>query len=135
MRRALIAIVLVAASLPSACGGDGGGGSGDLAPGKLFDPADVMGCLRNQGFAIERKRTDTGIDYTIRRRDGRNSIDVGAEATASDAADREQEWRMLADQAGIEDAQDYYFRYGNLLLGYERVPSEAFRRTVERCLG
>ena len=133
MRRALIAIVLAAALLPAGCGDDGG--SGDLAPGKLFDPADVTGCLRNQGFAVERLRTDTGIDFTVRRRDGRNSIDVAVERSASDAADREQEWRKLAGDAGVDDAQDYYFRYGNLILGYERVPSKAFRRNVERCLG
>lgn len=133
MRRALIPVALVAAMLPAACGGDSGG-RGDLAPGKLFDPVDVTGCLRGEGFAVEPHRTDTGIDFTIRRRDGRNSIDVGVERSASEAADREGEWKGLADEAGVEDAQDYYFRYGNLILAYERIPSATFRQKVERCL-
>ncbi len=134
MRRALVPIFLAAALLAAGCGDDGAG-KGDLAAGKLFDPADVTRCLRGQGLSVERHPTDTGIDFTVRRRDGRNSIDMAVEQSASDAADREQEWMGLASDAGIENAQDYYFRYGNLLLGYERVPSEAFRRTVERCLG
>jgi hypothetical protein len=133
MRRALVPIVLTAALLAAGCGDDGGG-RGDLAPGKLFDPADVTSCLRAQRLAVERHPTDTGIDYTVRRRDGRNSIDMAVERSAADAADREQEWRKLAADAGIDNAQDYYFRYGNLLLGYARVPSDAFRRNVERCL-
>ena len=134
MRRALFPTVLAAALLAAGCGDDGGG-KGDLAAGKLFDPADVTRCLRAQGLSVERHPTDTGIDYTVRRRDGRNSIDMAVERSVADAADREEEWRKLAGDAGIESAEDYYFRYGNLLLGYARVPSEAFRRTVERCLG
>jgi hypothetical protein len=137
VRRALITIACAAALLPLGCGGDGdsdGDGSRDLAAGKLFDPADVTRCLRAQGFGAVPNRTDTGVDFTVHRRDGRNTIDVGVEQTAAAAADLEKEWRELADQAAIENPSAYYFRYGNLMLGYERVPSAEFRRKVERCL-
>jgi hypothetical protein len=135
MRRAFTLLLLVTALPVGACGGDGEGGSGDLAPGKVFDQAEVTRCLRGQGYRIERVPTDAGVDFTVRRRDGRNSIDVAVERTSGAAEAREQEWRKLAAEAGVEDAGAYYFHYGNVLLGFERVPSEAFRQEVERCLG
>ena len=132
MRRALIPVVLAGAML-AACGGEDDG-RGDLAQGKLFDPGDVTSCLRDEGFSVEPQRTDIGVDLTVRRPDGRNSIDVGVERSATDAAEREKAWRKLAEDAGVDNAQAYYFRYGNLILGYERAPSERFRQKVERCL-
>ena len=133
MRRALIGSIAVLVAVLPACGSDSDG-KGDLASGKLFDPVDVTRCLRGEGFSVDAPQSGLEIDFTVRRPDGRNSIDVGVEPTASDAADREKEWRKLADEAGVEDAQSYYFRYGNLVLGYERIPTGAFRRKIERCL-
>ena len=125
--------VLVALVL-AACGGDGGGGRGDLAEGKVFDASAVKSCLRDAGFRIEPRVTDTGIDFTVRWRSGANNADVAVEREPGDAEAREGEWRQLAEQAGIENAGDYYFRYGNVLLGYARLPGEADGARIERCL-
>ena len=125
--------VLVALVL-AACGGDGDGGRGDLADGKVFDAFAVKSCLRDAGFRIEPHVTDTGIDFTVRWRSGANNADVAVERAPGDAEAREGEWRQLAEQAGIENAGDYYFRYGNVLLGYARLPGEADRARIERCL-
>jgi hypothetical protein len=123
--------VLVALLL-AACDGDGG--RGDLADGKVFDASAVKSCLRDAGFRIEPQVTDTGIDFTVRWRSGANNADVAVERAPGDAEAREGEWRQLAEQAGIENAGDYYFRYGNVLLGYARLPGEADRARIERCL-
>ena len=34
----------------------------------------------------------------------------------------------------MENIDDYYFRYGNVIVAYERVPSESDRAKLERCL-
>ena len=115
------------------CGG-GDDGNGDLANGKVFEPAAVKGCLRGQGFRIEPRETDIGIDFTVRWRSGLNNADVAVERDPGAAESREQEWKKLADEAGIDNIDTYYFRYGNILIGYEKVPSKADRARIERCL-
>ena len=127
-------VVPVAASLAFVgCGGDDGD-KGDLAAGKVFEQGQVQRCLRQKRLRIERRQTDTGIDLTARWRSGFNSVDVAVEATPADAADREQEWKHLAEQAQIEDAGSYYFRYGNVLVGFERTPDERDRALIDSCL-
>ena len=39
----------------------------DLADGKVFDQSDLTDCLRDQDFRIDRRGTDTGIDFTARQ--------------------------------------------------------------------
>jgi hypothetical protein len=43
-------------------------------------------------------------------------------------------WKQIAGEAGIEDLDSYYFRYGDILIGYEKVPGEPDKTRVERCL-
>ena len=116
------------------CGGGDDGGNGDLANGKVFDPAAVKSCLREQGFRIEPRETDIGIDFTVRWRSGLNNADVAVERDPGAAESREQEWKKLANEAGIDNIDNYYFRYGNLLFGYAKVPGKADRARIERCL-
>jgi len=118
----------------AACGGGDNGGSGDLAKGKAFDQSELERCLRGARLRVEPRDTDTGIDFTARSRSGLISADFGVERTADDAEARENAWRKLAEQAQVENIDDYYFRYGNVVVAYERVPSKATRATVERCL-
>ena len=87
----------------------------------MFDPAAVKSCLREQGFRIEPRETDIGIDFTVRWRSGLNNADVAVEQDPGAAESREQEWKKLADEAGIDNIDTYYFRYGNILIGYEKV--------------
>ncbi len=133
MRRAPILFLLVASLLPAACGG-GDDGKGDLANGKVFDQAAVQSCLRDQDFRIEPRETDTGIDFTARSPSGLITADIAVERTPDAAKTREDAWKELAAQAEIENIDDYYFRYGNILIGYERVPSERDQAPIERCL-
>jgi hypothetical protein len=119
--------------LIAGCGG-GDGGKGDLASGKVFDEGALKSCLREQGFRVEPHKTDTGIDFTARSRSGLVSTDIAVERTPAAAKTREDAWKELAAQAGVENADEYYFRYGNVIVAYERVPSESALATVERCL-
>ena len=98
-------------------------GSDDLAKGKLFDQADVQRCLHGGGYRIERRNTDTEIDFTARSRSGAVTVDFGVESGPDQAEAREAAWTKLAEQAEVENAGDYYFRYGNVVAAYERVPS------------
>ena len=125
--------MLLSLSLAS-CGDGDGGGSRDLAVGKTFDAAELRGCLRDQNWRIEPRVTDTGIDFTTRSRSGLISADVAVERTPADAQQREDSWKELATDAGVENIDDYYFRYGNVIVGFERVPSAADRAPIERCL-
>ena len=133
MRRAPIMLLLVASLLPAACGG-GDDGKGDLANGKVFDQAELQSCLRDQRWRVESRGTDTGIDFTARSPGGLISADIAVEPTPDDAKAREDAWKDLAAQSGVENIDDYYFRYGNVLTAYERVPSEGDRAPIERCL-
>ena len=134
MRRGSILFLLIASLLPVACGGGGGDGKGDLANGKVFDQRELQSCLRGDGFRIEPRNTDSGIDFTARSRDGLVSADIGVESGPDQAKAREDAWRKLAEDAQVENIDDYYFRYGNVVVAYERVPSEADRASIERCL-
>jgi hypothetical protein len=135
MRRALVLPVLIVSLLAAAgCGGDGDGGNGDLANGKVFDPTVLKTCLRGEAFRIEPRETDIGIDFTVRWRSGLNNADVAVERDPAAAESREEEWKKLADEAGIDNIDDFYFRYGNVLIGYEKVPGKADRARIERCL-
>jgi hypothetical protein len=130
---AFFLLVLVASLLPVACGG-GDEGRGDLANGKVFDATAVKSCLRKQGFRIEPRLSDVGIDFAVRWRSGLNSAEVAVEKDPGAAESREEEWKQIAGEAGIEDLDSYYFRYGNILIGYEKVPGEPDKARVERCL-
>lgn len=132
MRRAPIA-ALLASLLVCGCGGDDSG-SPDLANGKVFDQAELQDCLRDQGFRVDPRQTDSGIDLAVQWRSGRNNADVAVEPDPAAAKSREGEWKQLADDAGIENAGSFYFRYGNVLIGYEQVPAEQDRTRIERCL-
>ncbi len=117
------------------CGGGDGSGSSDLAKGKVFDQTELLRCLRGDGYRIERRNTDTEIDFTARSRSGLVTADIGVEQEGPDEAEaREAAWTKLAEQAEVENAGDYYFRYGNVVVAYERVPSESDRAGIERCL-
>jgi hypothetical protein len=131
--RALIAFALLASLTAAGCGGDDAG-SEDLAGGKVFDQSQLTDCLRDQDFRIDRRGTDTGIDFTAVNRSGLLSADIAIERTPDDAQAREDSWKELAAQANVENIDDYYFRYGNVVLAYERVPSESDRAKLERCL-
>jgi hypothetical protein len=126
--------VLVACLTLAACGGGDDGGSTDLAAGKVFDQRELQSCLRDQGWRIEPRTTDSGIDFTTRSRSGLISADVGVEQTPAGAEKREDAWKELAAQAQVENIDDYYFRYGNVVVGFERIPSKSDRAPVERCL-
>jgi hypothetical protein len=126
-------VPMVSLLAAAGCGG-GDDGSADLASGKVFDPAAVKSCLREQGFQIEPRETDIGIDFTVGWRSGLNNADVAAEPDPAAAESREEEWKKLADEAGIDNIDNYYFRYGNVLIGYEKVPGKADRARIERCL-
>ena len=129
----LFLFVFLASLLPAACGGDGDG-KGDLANGKVFDQAELESCLRSDGFRIEPRNTETGIDFTARSRSGLITTDIAVEKSPDEAKTREDAWKDLAAGAGVEDIDDYYFRYGNVLIGYERVPSKRDQAPLERCL-
>ena len=129
-----VALVPIACLLLAACGGGDDGGSKDLAAGKVFDQAELQQCLRDQKWRIEPRTTDSGIDFTTRSRSGLISADVGVEQTPADAEKREDAWKELAAQANVDNIEDYYFRYGNVIVGFERVPSESDRAPIERCL-
>ena len=116
------------------CGGGDGGSSDDLAKGKLFDQADVQRCLRGGGYRLERRNTDTEIDFTARSRSGLVTADFGVESGPDQAEAREAAWTKLAEEAEVENAGDYYFRYGNVVVAFERVPSASDRAGIERCL-
>jgi hypothetical protein len=118
--------------LVAACGGDGG--TPDLAAGKTFDAAQLRSCLRDQNWRIEPRVTDIGVDFTTRSRSGLISADVAVERSAADAEQRVESWKDLARDADVENVEDYYFRYGNVVVAFERVPSGAARAPVERCL-
>jgi hypothetical protein len=132
--RTLIAFALLASLTAAGCGGDGAG-SEDLAGGKVFDQSQLADCLRDQSFRIDRRGTDAGIDFTAVNRSGLLSADIAVERTPHDAQAREDSWKKLAAQANVENIDDYYFRYGNVVMAYERVPSESDRARLERCLG
>jgi hypothetical protein len=100
----------------------------------VFDRGELQACLRAQNWRIERRNTDTGIDFTTRSRSGLISADVGIEKSPAEVETREQDWKELAAQAGVENIDDYYFRYGNVVVGFERIPSKSDRAPVERCL-
>jgi hypothetical protein len=100
----------------------------------VFDPAAVKSCLRKDGFRIEPHETDTGIDFTLRWGSGLSNADVAVEQDPGAAESREHEWKQLADDAGIDNIDSYYFRYGNVLIGYAKVPGKADRARIERCL-
>ena len=100
----------------------------------MFDPAAVKSCLRKERFRIEPRATDTGIDFTVRWRSGVNDADVAVEQNPGAAESREREWKKLAADAGIDNIDSYYFRYGNLLIGYAKVPAKEDRARIERCL-
>ena len=100
----------------------------------MFDPAAVKSCLRKEGVRIEPHETDTGIDFTVRWDSGLENADVAVERDPGAAESREQEWKKLAADAGIENIDSYYFRYGNLLIGYAKVPAKEDRARIERCL-
>ena len=133
MRRGSIA-VLLASLLVSGCGGGDDSGSADLANGKVFDQAELRDCFRDQGFRVDPRQTETGIDLAVQWRSGQNNADVAVEPDPAAAESREEEWKQLADDAGIENAESFYFRYGNVLIGYEKVPGEQDRARIERCL-
>jgi hypothetical protein len=118
----------------AACGGGDDGGKGDLAQGKAFDQAGLQRCLRGEGLRITPRGTDTGIDFTARSRSGLLTTDIAVERTPDEAKTREDAWKELAAQAEVENIDDYYFRYGNVVIAYEQVPSASARATVERCL-
>jgi hypothetical protein len=61
-------------------------------------------------------------------------VDVAVEPTPDAAATREDAWKELAKQAEVENVDDYYFRYGNVVVAYEQVPSAPARATIEHCL-
>ena len=119
--------------LLAACGGGGDEGSPDRAAGKTFDPAELRQCLRDQRWRIE-PGTESGVDFTARSRSGLLSADVGVELTTAAAEKREDAWKQLAEENGVENIDEYYFRYGNVIVAFERVPSESDRAPVERCL-
>ena len=93
-------------------------------------------CLpRTRAGRIEPRGTDTGIDFTARSRSGLTRLtDIAVERTPDAAKTREDAWKELAAGAGVENIDDYYFRYGNILIGYERVPSTPDQAPIERCL-
>ncbi len=101
----------------------------------MFGQAELQRCLRDRGWRIEPRSTDSGIDFTTRSRSGLISADVAVETTPAAAEQRAAAWKELAAQANIENIDDYYFRYGNVLVGFERVPSESDRAPLARCLG
>ena len=70
----------------------------------------------------------------MRSRSGRNNADIAVEEDPDAAESREDEWKQLAADAGVENIDAYYFRYGNILIGYEQVPGQADRAPIERCL-
>jgi hypothetical protein len=125
--------LLVVLSL-AACGGGEDGGSEDLAKGKVFEEAELQSCLRKARFTIQPRDTESGIDFSARSRSGLVNVDVGVERGPEEAATREEAWRKLAEQAEVENIDDYFFRYGNVVVAYEQVPSESDRAPVERCL-
>jgi hypothetical protein len=129
--------LLLAALLPlSGCGGGGGGGGGTSEPagGKVLRPAAVQRCLKKQRLLVTPHATQSGIDFTAYWRNGRNQADFGVERAPGAAAAREEAWKKLAAQAQIKNVDAYYARYGNVVVGYERVPSTADRQRLERCL-
>lgn len=127
--------LLLAALLPlSGCGGGGGGGTSKPAGGKVLRPAALQRCLKKQRLLLASHSTQSGIDFTAYWRDGRNQADFGVERTPEAAAAREDAWKKLAEQAHIKNVDAYYARYGNVVVGYERVPSAADRQRLERCL-
>ena len=115
------------------CGSDDGG-STDLANGKTFDGEAVTSCLRQEGYAVNPRQTDIGVEYAVRWRTGRNNADIAVEDDPDAAASREEEWKGLAADAGVENIDSYYFRYGNILIGFEQAPGQADRAKFERCL-
>ena len=124
---------IVSCMLVVACGSGGDGDGKDLAAGKVFDQAELQRCLRAQSWRIE-PGTESGVDFTTRSRSGLVSADVGVEQTPADAETREDAWKQLATDNGVENIDDYYFRYGNVIVAFERVPSQADRGPIERCL-
>jgi hypothetical protein len=119
--------------LLAACGGGDDDGSDDLSAGKVFDQQELRQCLRDQRWRIE-PGTETGVDFTTRSRSGLISADVGVERTPAEAEKREDAWKQLAAEAGVDNVDDYYFRYGNVIVAFERVPSDTDRAPIERCL-
>jgi hypothetical protein len=100
----------------------------------VFEQAELRDCLRDQGYRVEPRQTDTGIDLAVQWRSGLNNADIAVEADPGGAESREAEWKQLADDAGIENADSFYYRYGNVLIGYEKAPAEQDRARIERCL-
>ena len=90
--------------------------------------------MRKARFTIQPRDTESGIDFSARSRSGLVNVDYGVERGPEDAASREEAWRKLAEQAEVENIDDYFFRYGNVVVAYEQVPSESDRAPVERCL-
>ena len=127
-------LAIVVALFLVGCGGGEDGGSEDLAKGKVFEVAELQSCLRKARFTIQPRDTESGIDFSARSRSGLVNVDIGVERGPEDAVAREEAWRKLAEQAEVEDIDAYYFRYGNVVVAYEQVPSDSDRAPVERCL-
>jgi hypothetical protein len=134
IRLATTACALAALLAPAGCGG-----SGDKKPepagGKVLRPAALQRCLKRQRLLVTPHPTQSGIDFTAYWRDGHNQADFGLERGPEQAAAREDAWKQLAGQAHIANASAYYARYGNVVVGYEQLPSAADRLRLERCLG
>jgi hypothetical protein len=133
-RLATAALMAAALMSPAGCGGDGGSGKEPQAGGKVLRPAALHRCLKRQHLLVASHATPSGIDFTAYWRDGRNQADFGLEQGPEQAAAREDAWKRLAEQAHIDDAGAYYARYGNVVVGWERLPSAADRLRLERCL-
>jgi hypothetical protein len=125
-------VVLLGALGIVACGGSGEGPK--AAGGKVFRQAEVKRCLKHQRLLLPSRRTETGIDFTAYWRNGRNRADFGVEPSPEAAATRQDAWEELAKQANVANPQAYYARYGNVVVGYQRLPSKADRALLERCL-
>jgi hypothetical protein len=126
-------VVLLGALGIVACGGGGGDGP-KAAGGKVFRQAEVKRCLKHERLLLASRRTETGIDFTAYWRDGKNRADFGVELTPEGAATRLDAWEKLAKQANVENPRAYYARYGNVVVGYQRLPTRADRALLERCL-
>jgi predicted ABC-class ATPase len=112
----------------------GCGDSGPSPGGRTLNETAVKRCLKSKGLTVQGHQTESGIDFSAYWRDGRNSADIGVASTPGAAADLEESWKKLAQQAHVQNIDAYYFRHGNIVVGYERVPNATEKARVASCL-